>query len=186
MRHRRRRIHRRMNRHRLNGFFHESRTADTTDHWFTPKWILDALGLFDLDPCAAPESMRPYPTARVMWCLPEHDGLRERWWGRVWCNPPYGRGIDRWIMRMADHGRGTMLIFARTGTRAWQDGIFRRASSILFVRGRIHFMNKHNENGIGSPSPSALVAFGKEDVEILERSGIQGYHIRLRGEDRRG
>ena len=30
--------------------------------WLTPKFILDALGPFDLDPCAAPEP-RPWNTA---------------------------------------------------------------------------------------------------------------------------
>lgn len=28
------------------------RSKQTTDEWYTPKWILDALGSFDLDPCA--------------------------------------------------------------------------------------------------------------------------------------
>ena len=30
--------------------------------WFTPKWILEALGEFDLDPCS--QSFRPFDTAR--------------------------------------------------------------------------------------------------------------------------
>ena len=28
------------------------RSKQTTDEWYTPKWIVDALGSFDLDPCA--------------------------------------------------------------------------------------------------------------------------------------
>ena len=28
------------------------RSANSTDEWYTPKEIIDALGEFDLDPCA--------------------------------------------------------------------------------------------------------------------------------------
>ena len=26
----------------------------SSDNWYTPRWIIDALGPFDCDPCAAP------------------------------------------------------------------------------------------------------------------------------------
>lgn len=32
-------------------------TAKSTDEWFTPKEIIDALGDFDLDPCAPLEPL---------------------------------------------------------------------------------------------------------------------------------
>ena len=38
------------------------RSKQTTDEWYTPKWIVDALGSFDLDPCA-PEN-RLWNTAK--------------------------------------------------------------------------------------------------------------------------
>lgn len=34
----------------MNTTFEKS--ANTTDEWYTPKEIIDALGKFDLDPCA--------------------------------------------------------------------------------------------------------------------------------------
>ena len=43
---------------------HDSRNEITTDTWLTPKWVMDALGVFDLDPCAAPHP-RPWPTASM-------------------------------------------------------------------------------------------------------------------------
>jgi len=50
-----------------------------------PRWIIEALGPFDLDPCAA--DPRPWNCAEVN--LTEvDDGLRGRWSGRVWLNPP--------------------------------------------------------------------------------------------------
>ncbi len=40
------------------------RVADATDTWLTPKFIIDALGPFDLDPCACPNP-RPFDCALV-------------------------------------------------------------------------------------------------------------------------
>jgi hypothetical protein len=54
----------------MNTSFEKSK--DTTDEWYTPKYIIDSLGIFDLDPCAP---MKPlYNTAKVMYNK-EDDGL---------------------------------------------------------------------------------------------------------------
>lgn len=45
----------------------------SSDEWYTPKWMIDALGPFDLDPCSPKQS--PFDTASVHWkcqgCSPE-------------------------------------------------------------------------------------------------------------------
>ena len=70
-----------------------------TDTWLTPPEILEALGSFDLDPCAAPDP-RPWPTAAWHIARPA-DGLAATWAGRVWLNPPYGPATGRWLGRLA-------------------------------------------------------------------------------------
>src|SRR5579859_729831 len=82
------------------GKFHPyaSRPIASTHTWLTPPEIIQALGLFDLDPCAAP-SPRPWPTASRHIELPE-DGLAAKWHGRVWCNPPFGAHTAAWLARM--------------------------------------------------------------------------------------
>ena len=52
------------------------RSKQTTDEWYTPKWIVDALGSFDLDPCA-PEN-RLWNTAKRH-ITPSEDGLKTEW-----------------------------------------------------------------------------------------------------------
>lgn len=59
------------------------RTANTTDEWYTPKYILDSLGKFDLDPCAP--SVPLYQTAGTMYNEFD-DGLAQKWEGRVCYN----------------------------------------------------------------------------------------------------
>jgi len=156
------------------GFAHERARADEMDGntWLTPPEILKALGDFDLDPCACKEP-RPWPTAKRHISWPD-DGLYAEWKGRVWCNPPYGPHTGHWMKRLADHGTGTALIFARTETDVWQKHVWPRATAILFLRGRVRFHRPDGSRGDAASAPSALVAFGEADARALAASGLAG------------
>ena len=148
------------------------------DEWLTPPEILYALGAFDLDPCS-PIS-RPWPTASRHLTIMD-DGLKQRWSGRVWCNPPYGAATATWLARCADHGNAIALIFARTETRMFFEHVWPKASGLLFIEGRLHF---HHVDGRRAPAnsgaPSVLVAYGDNNADSLASCGIPGHLIRLR------
>jgi hypothetical protein len=152
-----------------------------TEVWLTPPPILEALGPFDLDPCACSEP-RPWPTASVHYTRRD-NGLHKPWHGRVFLNPPYGAPpiVMPWLARMADHHHGTALIFARTETDAFHEHIWASASAILFLRGRLFF---HRPDGTradhNAGAPSCLVAYGSADVHTLSRCGLAGHLVRLR------
>ena len=154
---------------------HQSARARTTT-WLTPPEIIAALGTFDLDPCAAP-SPRPWSTASRHIELPA-DGLAAEWHGRVWLNPPYSFEAWRWLDKLADHGRGTALIFARTETAGFFREVWRKADALLFLEGRLYF---HRPDGAraeaNSGAPSVLVAYGTDDVERLAKSGLPGAFV---------
>lgn len=61
---------------------HTKTRRGETNTWLTPQSLIEALGPFDLDPCAAP-SPRPWPSAKYHIELPV-DGLAEAWYG-PWC-----------------------------------------------------------------------------------------------------
>jgi hypothetical protein len=148
-----------------------------SDVWLTPPELLAALGSFDLDPCACPEP-RPWATAAKMLTLPT-NGLAAPWEGRVWLNPPYGPETPRWLARMAAHRFGTALIAGRTETRWFQDQVFHAASYVLFLRGRLQF---HRQDGTRAKRNAGighvLAAYGEDDAEKLNRSGIPGTFMR--------
>lgn len=158
---------------------HHQPNQGATDVWLTPPHVLQVLGDFDLDPCAAPEP-RPWPTAATHWTR-EDDGLSRGWEGRVWLNPPYGPDTATWIKRLAYHGQGTALIFGRTDVGFWHDDIFPRAAALLFLKGRLFF---HHADGTRAKAnggaPSVLIAYGDKDAKILERCGLPGQFIDLR------
>lgn len=154
----------------MTGFTHDRRTKASTDEWYTPPEVFDALGLaFDLDPAAPPGGVPWVPTARYF--TRREDGLTQPWQGRVWMNPPYGRNTGRWLAKLADHGDGLALVFARTDT-AWFQRTAKVASALCFVRGRLRFHRPDGSPGDTAPSPSLLVAFGLPCALGLAEAGL--------------
>ncbi len=165
---------------------HQS-AAMGTDKWLTPPHILNALGEFDLDPCAAPEP-RPWPTA-IEHISPPDNGLKAlRWWGRVWLNPPLGRETGKWLELLAEHGRGTALIFARTETEMFHKWVWGKAKAALFLRGRLTFYRPDGTRAAhNSGAPSVLVAYGGQDVGALACASdhLPGHFLTLNNPPRR-
>lgn len=151
-----------------------TRGVDTTDSWVTPKPIIDALGPFDLDPCAA--DPMPWSTAARM-VTERENGLLLKWSGFVWCNPPYGKALGIWLERMSLHNHGIALVFARTDTQAFHRHVFPWAHSILFLEGRISFCLPNGQpspTGHSSGGPSCLIAYGTLASYRLETSKLPG------------
>lgn len=134
-----------------------------TCEWYTPPEIIQALGPFDDDPC-----------------LPGEDlGLMRPWRGRVWLNPPYdAQRIDRWLQKLADHGNGIAIIFARTETKLFFRSVWERADALLFLKGRLHFYRADGSRAKGNAGgPSVLIAYGPQNVCALRNSKIVGAFI---------
>lgn len=77
---------------------------------------------------------------------------------RVFCNPPYGKELPKWVKKCYDESRvGTlvvMLIPARTDTKWFHEYIYGKAE-IRFIKGRVKFGDSKNS----APFPSMLVVF---------------------------
>lgn len=132
--------------------------SSKTDQWATPQHIFDTLNNefdFTLDPCADENNHKcdKYFTKN-------ENGLLQDWGGdRVFCNPPYGKEIYKWVEKcyIEGHKENTlvvMLIPARTDTKYFHDFILNR-SEIRFVKGRIKFGSANN----AAPFPSMIVVF---------------------------
>lgn len=156
---------------------HERPNEGETNDWLTPDHILEDLGPFDLDPCANLE--HPTRCAAEGWTI-EHDGLSRTWFGRVWLNPPYGPHAAVWLERLAAHGNGISLIFARTETEAFHAHVWGKADALLFLKGRLRFLRPDLTVAGGAGAPSVLVAYGRANATALVTSGLEGHYVRLR------
>lgn len=146
-----------------------------SDVWLTPKPIIDALGPFDLDPCAAPEP-RPWPTAAKHYV--EADmGLMLPWEGFVWLNPPYS-DIAPWMERIAAHdGGGIALTFTRTDTNWFFRSVWRACDALLFIKRRVRFCLPDGTETAGEKVPSVLIAYTPEAVRRLARADVEGHLV---------
>lgn len=153
------------------------RSKNTTVEWLTPPELVKMLGEFDLDPCTPINP--PFTHAKVNYNI-NNDGLKRDWFGRVYMNPPYGKGMELWIEKLKLHGNGIALIFARTETKCFFKHIWDDAEAVLFVKGRIKFYNIDGKQKGTPGAPSIFVAYGKENAYMLEKSNIEGKFIRLK------
>lgn len=148
---------------RLNRSLFSSERRD----WKTPIQIIEALRTefpFTLDACATPgNTVAPLFFTK--------DGLGQPWEGIVWCNPPYGRGVDKWLRKGFESAEaGATVVFllpARTDTR-WFHEIVLPAAEIRFLRGRLQFgASKH-----GAPFPSMLAIFRPDPAVLFPLRGL--------------
>ena len=121
--------------------------SSASDRWATPRDVFAALNAefgFDFDPCPLDG---------------DGDGLAPlftEWRGRrVFCNPPYGPGINKWLQRGLEASCAVFLLPARTDTRWFHELVLPHATEIRFVKGRLRFGNAKN----AAPFPSMIVVF---------------------------
>ena len=136
--------------------------------WCTPQDFFDRLNAefgFVLDPAATDK------TAKCsLYYTPETDGLSQSWdrGGAVFCNPPYGREIGKWVQKAFEEARGgypiVLLIPARTDTAYFHDYIYGKAE-IRFVRGRLRFTDDDGNAADPAPFPSMVVIYNGERVK---------------------
>lgn len=144
---------------------HPDRSRDVT---LTPLDLIAKLGVFDFDPCGYPG----HATARHVVTLPT-DGLREKWVGRVWLNPPYSDPTP-WLEKLADHGNGIAMVLASTDTAWFQDFVAPFAVSVLFLRGRPRFQRPDGSR-VGLMRASCFAAYGARNAAHLRASGMAGW-----------
>lgn len=136
--------------------------SSKTDDWATPRAYFDIVERefwpFDLDP-AADNVNHKAPN----YFTKEDDGLSKEWFWKVFCNPPYGRDLKKWVKKCSEEikrGGGVisicLLIPARTDTSYFHDYIYQKPwVEVRFIRGRLKFWDSLN----AAPFPSMLVIF---------------------------
>ncbi len=151
---------------------YKSSNEISSDEWYTPEYVVESLGKFDIDPCSA--IIPPYQTAKIMYNKID-NGLSKEWNGRVWLNPPYSKDLfSAFIERLAEHGNGIALIFNRCDNVLFHEIILKKASAIKFLRKRIKFCKPDGTIGKQPGSGSLLIAFGEENIKSLEDCPLEG------------
>lgn len=127
-----------------------SRWARSSDEWPTPPALVDRLacrfGPFDLDPASTDGNAvcdHHYTKA--------DNGLQQEWHGRVFLNPPYGHGLEKWINKAVrevrrNHADLVCMVLPVWSDRRWFARMIPKAHRVVFLEGRVSF-------GSGSRKP---------------------------------
>lgn len=138
--------------------------------WATPRKLfaeLDAEFDFTLDACASAANAK---CARYF--TEADDGLAKEWSGRVWCNPPYGRQIHRWVLKASmsvfesDAELVAMLLPARTDTQWFHRYCYPLIRQVGTIRGEVRFLpgRLYFDDGVErAPFPSMVVIMRGRD-----------------------
>lgn len=129
--------------------------------WYTPPDLLKEIAAFlgdYYDPC---------PEYRGRDQI--NNGLAPIWQGSVYVNPPYGRGVEKWIRKFTldPVDEIILLVPARTET-AWFAPLYDH--TICFIRGRLKFSGSKDN----APFPSALVYRGPRPDEFASTFAHRG------------
>ncbi len=119
----------------------EVMTSSENQTWGTPDFLFKKLnelyGPFTLDAAASDEN------SKCMAYFTEiDDSLKQNWFGKTWVNPPYSRGIGKWLKKGVEEARKgatvVMLVPSRTGSVWFQEAV-KEATEVLFLKGRVTF-----------------------------------------------
>jgi len=144
------------------------------NEWYTPKEYADAadktMGGIHLDPASSDKANKIIKADKYY--TKETNGLKHKWQGNVWMNPPYSQPlikefIDKLIdgINCEDIKQACVLVNNATET-LWFQALLQRCSVVCFLKGRIKFIDKGG-NGTGAPlQGQAILYFGNNDIEF--------------------
>lgn len=157
--------------------------AAAKDEWRTPRWLFDWLDRrfdFTVDLAASCDNAlcNHYFTANC-------DALRHGWssiyLGPGFCNPPYSN-IGPWLAKAVSEARkgftSVFLIPAPNGEDRYGDHVFGVASEVIWITGRIAFIDSTDRPVGGNTRGSCIVVYEAYDLGDTRYRHIQRDAIR--------
>lgn len=147
--------------------------------WLTPECVLEPVrkyfdGKIPLDPATQPSN----PTKAISFYTEKTNGLEKLWESGTFVNPPYGRVIKDWCIKMGKESqrktdRAILALLpcgsGRPGTRYWQDYILQKQlNSICYIRGRLKFHRGDGSVANSNTYPSHILGFNVDRKKFKE------------------
>lgn len=142
-----------------------------SDEWYTPRYIIDALGLkYDLDPCSPGEG-HWIPAKRIF--TKRYDGLSQKWVGMVFMNPPFGARNAHvpWLEKFIAHGNGIAIVRSYTSAK-WFQGLVPKTDYLLFPNGKTKFIRADGTIGKSPSQGVVILSMGEVANKALINSNL--------------
>lgn len=144
-----------------------------TVEWYTPARYIEAartvLGGIDLDPASSELANETVQATEVF--TEEMDGLGAEWHGRVWLNPPYGKGSGLFTTKLVGEYAGgrveaaILLLNAYGFDSSWFQPLWRHP--ICFTDHRIEFWSPQRGSG-GPANANIFVYLGPHERQFAD------------------
>jgi ParB family chromosome partitioning protein len=146
------------------------------NEWYTPVEIIEraraVLGEIDVDPASNDFAQRAIK-ARTYYTR-DNSRLEKEWFGNVWMNPPYSRGLIGLFVRKLIHehksGRVVQAICltnSATDTR-WFNSLLVESNAVCFTRGRLQFVSATGHPLKTPPLGQAFAYFGMNEQAFIK------------------
>lgn len=143
-----------MNLHKIN---------KNKDEWYTPKYILDKFGTFDLDVATNNYNLKRLNIKKGF--TKENSALNKKWYGKVWCNPPFSLKNEFIAKAREEVNKGNCTVYMLLPMRMETIAIHKHIlnySHIYIPNGRISFETPEGKT-LGTPNfASVIIKFTKE------------------------
>ena len=143
-------------------------TSSASDEWYTPPEYIElarqVMGGIALDP-ASNATAQQWAQAETWYGIKE-NGLKQSWHGRVWLNPPYGSGIQRWTSKaitayeQGDISQAILLVRPAPGSAWFQELAGKFASCI--TNKRIRFIDAQGQQQASPVHGNVFFYLGNE------------------------
>jgi len=166
-------------------FVHGSHNLAGKIEWYTPSQYIEsarkAMGAIDLDPCTSLVAQKTVQAGRFYTI--EDDGLRHRWSGNVWLNPPYtARVIVAFIEKLLAHlddgsVKQCITLTHNNADTLWFHKAAARCAVACFTRGRVRFYDE--KGAANSPTHGhCFMYFGPTVARFIAEFEQYGWIVR--------
>jgi len=130
----------------------------------TPNWLYEWLRnefKFEVDLAASEDNAKC-----DIFFTKEDSGLDEDWWmygDYGFCNPPYS-DIKPWIIKSIEQqesGFTTVMPIPTPNGEKYYADVFKHASEIIFITGRVAFVDSNGKERTGNTRGTCVVIFGR-------------------------
>lgn len=145
------------------------------NEWYTPDEYIapyrSMVGSIDLDPASCDEANKVVKAAKFYDV--DDDGLKKRWKGNVWLNPPYGSGaVEPFCVKLlaelgAKHVMAAAILVNNATETKWFQMLLAECDAVCFLQSRIRFWKP----GVKSMAPlqgQAVLYYGPQAEAFCE------------------